>query len=211
MAAGNGLRAVVSRWRWPAGLGAGGRDLGRRRGTRSGSPERLRRSQTCQVSWSLIVFVFGLMSLAAPPAGFEPSHTAPEALAALYRADQRKHGGGRTGRARMGRGAAVIRALARCRWRLEPAAHAEYSASPRLPTPSKGLQACWQARRIECGLRGERMRKVRGHDSVEGPRPSSCHDPARRDPHRFGPPSPCSVGGVLCGARTSPIRGSSTR
>src|SRR5215469_2587329 len=60
--------------------------------------------------------------------------------------------------------------------------HAEYSASPSLPTPSKGLRACWEARRIECGLRGERMRKVRGHDSVEGPRPSSCHDPARRDP-----------------------------
>jgi len=60
----------------------------------------------------------------APPAGFEPAHTAPEA-ASLYRADQRKHGGGRTGRARMGRGAAVIRALARCCWRLEPTAHAD--------------------------------------------------------------------------------------
>ena len=46
----------------------------------------------------------------ALPAGFEPALTAPEA-ASLYRADQRKHGGGRTGRARMGRGAAVIRAL----------------------------------------------------------------------------------------------------
>jgi len=50
-------------------------------------------------------------------------HTAPEA-ASLYRADQRKHGGGRTGRARMGRGAEVIRALARCCWRLEPTAYA---------------------------------------------------------------------------------------
>jgi Recombinase len=62
--------------------------------------------------------------LGAPPAGFEPAHTAPEA-ASLYRADQRKHGGGRTGRARMGRGAVVIRALARCCRRLEPTAPAE--------------------------------------------------------------------------------------
>jgi hypothetical protein len=45
---GNGLRAVVSRWRWPAGLRAGGRDLGRQRGARSGSPGRLRGSGTCR-------------------------------------------------------------------------------------------------------------------------------------------------------------------
>ena len=73
---------------------------------------------------SLIVFAFELMYLAAPPAGFEPALTAPDA-ASLYRADQRKHGGGRTGRARMGRGAAVTRALARSCRRLEPTAHAE--------------------------------------------------------------------------------------
>src|SRR5258707_9894177 len=47
---GNGPRAVISRWCWPAGLGARRRDLGRQRGARSGSPERLRRSQTRRVA-----------------------------------------------------------------------------------------------------------------------------------------------------------------
>jgi hypothetical protein len=37
----------------------------------------------------MIVNKFELMSLPAPPAGFEPAHTAPEA-AWLYRPDQRK-------------------------------------------------------------------------------------------------------------------------
>jgi hypothetical protein len=63
---------------------------------------------------------------AAFAAGSDVAHSAPEA-AALYRADQRKHGGGRTGRARMGRGAAVIRALAHCCPRLEPSAAARSS------------------------------------------------------------------------------------
>ena len=45
-----------------------------------------------------------------------------------------------------------------------------------------------------------------GHDPPEGPRPSLRDDPPRWDAHRFGSPSPRSLGGIVRGARPSPLR-----
>ncbi len=59
------------------------------------------------------------------------------------------------------------------------------------------------------GLARTQAERAPNHDPPEGSGPSLRDDSSRWDPHRFGSPSPRSLGGVVRGARPSPVRISS--
>jgi hypothetical protein len=81
-------------------------------------------------------------------------------------------------------------------------------------TGARGHASCGSSSRflptraVSCAVG---WRRSANHDPLEGRGSSVGDDPPRWDPHRFGSPSPRSVGGNVRGARSRPLRAGCTR